>query len=343
MPRSSRGGWSSRLRGGARRAGGGVLARHRLGAGPADGARVAVLGDRDPARRHVESGSRASGGGAVLRRDAGLGRLRGRHPRGRDLVRRRHRVPARQLRGGPRRAADARVRAAPRRRRAARRCTGCDSAGTLVVTGGKASRAGADVALPDHRAHGRAARSRRRGVRAAAADVHPMGRQRCARRRRRRGHRADRSGCSTSPTSSRSTTSTAAPTPPSRSPGSRRGKQFDPAVVDAFCARRRRPARRTWTTSRTGPPSSTSEPRLQQRLTESELDAALEAIADFTDLRSRVAGRPFPSRRRPCRPRRGRTCGLPADDVVAAATRRAGARRRHARACRRRSSTSPGR
>ena len=56
------------------------------------------------------------------------------------------------------------------------------------------------------------------------------------------------------------------------------------------------------------------DPRLQHRLTESELDTALEAIADFTDLRS------------PCRSGHSRAvaalaagrglCGLPDEDVV---------------------------
>jgi HD-GYP domain-containing protein (c-di-GMP phosphodiesterase class II) len=65
----------------------------------------------------------------------------------------------------------------------------------------------------------------------------------------------------------------------------RRGKQFDPAVVDLFC---------TVAAEVLGDPSTETdwpgliaeEPSLQRRLPEGELDAALEAIADFTDLRS---------------------------------------------------------
>jgi HD-GYP domain-containing protein (c-di-GMP phosphodiesterase class II) len=65
----------------------------------------------------------------------------------------------------------------------------------------------------------------------------------------------------------------------------RRGKQFDPSVVDVFCA---------VAADVLGDPSTepdwhgliAEEPSLQRRLTEVELDAALEAIADFTDLRS---------------------------------------------------------
>ena len=64
-----------------------------------------------------------------------------------------------------------------------------------------------------------------------------------------------------------------------------RGEQFDPAVVDAF---RRAPDEvladldevTDWGASIDG------EPGLRQYLTGDELDAALEAIADFTDLRS---------------------------------------------------------
>lgn len=65
----------------------------------------------------------------------------------------------------------------------------------------------------------------------------------------------------------------------------RRGKQFDPAVVDTFCP---------VVADVLGDPSTepdwhaliAEEPGLQRRLTERELDAALEAVADFTDLRS---------------------------------------------------------
>jgi HD-GYP domain-containing protein (c-di-GMP phosphodiesterase class II) len=65
----------------------------------------------------------------------------------------------------------------------------------------------------------------------------------------------------------------------------RRGKHFDPTVVDAFCQVAREVL---------GDPDDEPdwralvdcEPSLQHRLTESQLDAALEAIADFTDLRS---------------------------------------------------------
>jgi HD-GYP domain-containing protein (c-di-GMP phosphodiesterase class II) len=65
----------------------------------------------------------------------------------------------------------------------------------------------------------------------------------------------------------------------------RRGKHFDPDVVDAFCP---------VAADVLGDPSRdldwqglvAVDPKLQRRLTEAELDAALEAIADFTDVRS---------------------------------------------------------
>jgi HD-GYP domain-containing protein (c-di-GMP phosphodiesterase class II) len=66
----------------------------------------------------------------------------------------------------------------------------------------------------------------------------------------------------------------------------RRGTQFDPNVVDAFCTLAadlfdELDEATDW------PTLIASDPRLQQRLSEAGLDSALEAIADFTDLRSR--------------------------------------------------------
>ncbi len=65
----------------------------------------------------------------------------------------------------------------------------------------------------------------------------------------------------------------------------RRGTQFDPVVVDAFAAVADDVlgdaiTEADWHTL------IADEPALQQRLSEEELDAALEAVADFTDLRS---------------------------------------------------------
>ena len=65
----------------------------------------------------------------------------------------------------------------------------------------------------------------------------------------------------------------------------RRGTQFDPEVVDAFCAVAAdvlgdQSADLDWQAL------MAEDHLLQRRLSESELDAALEAVADFTDLRS---------------------------------------------------------
>ena len=66
----------------------------------------------------------------------------------------------------------------------------------------------------------------------------------------------------------------------------RRGTQFDPAIVDAFTSVADEVLRDAtigddWTTV------IAAEPALQRRLREDELDLAFEAVADFTDLRSR--------------------------------------------------------
>ena len=95
---------------------------------------------------------------------------------------------------------------------------------------------------------------------------------------------------------------------------SRRGKQFDPEVVDAFCALGADLFEGLDETT-DWPTVISQDPRLNRPLTESGLDTALEVIADFTDLRSRsrtghsravalLAGRA------------GQSCGLPHGDVV---------------------------
>lgn len=93
-----------------------------------------------------------------------------------------------------------------------------------------------------------------------------------------------------------------------------RGGQFDPAVVDAFC---RAPDELLADLDAVGDWSASieREPGLQQRLNGEELDGALEAIADFTDLRS-------PSRAGHSRAVAGLSAraadlsGLPADEVA---------------------------
>jgi HD-GYP domain-containing protein (c-di-GMP phosphodiesterase class II)/DNA-binding CsgD family transcriptional regulator len=65
---------------------------------------------------------------------------------------------------------------------------------------------------------------------------------------------------------------------------SRRGTQFDPTLVDAFCAS----ANDLLRTDNAEPDyyELISDPTLQRHLTGDELDRALEVVADFTDLRS---------------------------------------------------------
>ena len=95
---------------------------------------------------------------------------------------------------------------------------------------------------------------------------------------------------------------------------SRRSTQFDPEVVDAFCEVATDlfdglDDATDWSTT------IADDPRLQQRLSESGLDTALEAIADFTDLRSR--SRSGHSRAvAELAARAGQVCGLSAGDVV---------------------------
>ena len=100
----------------------------------------------------------------------------------------------------------------------------------------------------------------------------------------------------------------------------RRGKHFDPAIVDAFTAN----APDVLDGLSSEPDWSTlvaEAPGLQHRLTEDELDGALEAIADFTDLRS--AYRAGHSRGvADLVTRAAAACNLPGSDVTA--VRRAG-------------------
>ena len=99
----------------------------------------------------------------------------------------------------------------------------------------------------------------------------------------------------------------------------RRGTRFDPKIVDVFCDVAPEVLGDTGGLDCHG--LIEAESSLQRHLSEPELDAALEAVADFTDLRS------------PCRAGHSRgvsdlaaraaaDCGLPTSDVVA--LRRAG-------------------
>ncbi len=65
----------------------------------------------------------------------------------------------------------------------------------------------------------------------------------------------------------------------------RRGTHFDPGVVDLFCGTAREVLADMDALAEFGTLIE-AEPGLRQQLTERELDSALEAVADFTDLRS---------------------------------------------------------
>jgi HD-GYP domain-containing protein (c-di-GMP phosphodiesterase class II) len=95
---------------------------------------------------------------------------------------------------------------------------------------------------------------------------------------------------------------------------SRRGRHFDPELVDLFCGTAREVLTDLDAVAELGALID-AEPGLRQHLSERELDSALEAVADFTDLRSR--------------PRAGhsravadlaaaaaRLCGLPEPEIV---------------------------
>jgi HD-GYP domain-containing protein (c-di-GMP phosphodiesterase class II) len=99
----------------------------------------------------------------------------------------------------------------------------------------------------------------------------------------------------------------------------RRGKQFDPAVVDAFCAIA--PSLLAGMSDTADPREYLAdEPALLRPMTDDEFDTALQVMADFTDLRS--ASRAGHSRGvAELAGAAARTVGLPAADVVA--TRRA--------------------
>ena len=258
--------------------------------------------------------------GAVLRRAAGLGGLRRRHLRGGDLVRRRHRLPRRQLPGRSRRAADAGLHAAATSVRAHRRCTDCASAGKLIVTGGQAVQRGlmshcsrppalaeqfglgADVCAPLQqmfaRWDGKGVPPDGRGEQDRAVDPavprrrHRRGPLQPARRRRRRRGRRER-----------------------------RGAQFDPDIVDEFCRARARAAGQDRRRTPTGSALIDAEPGLRTRALAS-LKSTMRSKPSPT---SPTCGRrtsPAIPRRRRSRRRRRRRDRTPGPEVVL--TRRAG-------------------
>ncbi|MCB0976491.1 MAG: HD domain-containing protein [Acidimicrobiales bacterium] len=92
------------------------------------------------------------------------------------------------------------------------------------------------------------------------------------------------------------------------------GSEFDPQVVDAFCRSTREvltglEQAADWGTLIDG------EPALQHRMDDAELDRALEAVADFTDLRSRSRSGHSRTVAR-LAAEAGAQFGLPAADVV---------------------------
>jgi hypothetical protein len=149
-----------------------------------------------------------------------------------------------------------------------------------------------------------------------------------------------RCGCSISLTPSRCSTGRAAWTPLSRwhGPGG-----ASTSTQEWWTCSARRPLR-CWPDMEAMAECTAlieAEPGLRRQLTERELDSALEAVADFTDLRSPVPSRALPRGSRPGRLGRRATraagpggCGL--------AARRSASRCRHARGCLLRSWTNPG-
>ena len=123
-----------------------------------------------------------------------------------------------------------------------------------------------------------------------------------------------RRGCSTSRTAWRCSTARGGVDGAIELARTRRGKQLDPDVVDAFCRAAGEvladlDAVADWDAL------IEREPALQRRLSCTELDRALEAVGDFTDLRSRCrAGHSavLP----PCPSSAAELCGLPADEVT---------------------------
>ena len=138
-------------------------------------------------------------------------------------------------------------------------------------------------------------------------------------------YRAARCGCSTSPTPSRCTTAPGDVDAAVEVARAGAASTSTPTVVDAFCARRRRRARRTRRAEPTGRPLIDAEPSTAATPHRGPSSTrALEAIADFTDLRSRVTGRPLPRRRR-ARRARGRANVRPPPTTTSWPLRRAGA------------------
>ena len=110
----------------------------------------------------------------------------------------------------------------------------------------------------------------------------------------------------------------------------RRGKQLRSGVGGPVLRRRPMMSSPTWTPWPRLEALIEAEPGLRRQLSERELDAALEAVADFTDLRSPFRAGSFPRGSPPGR-RSGRALRTAGPGDRDPATRRPGPRRRHAR------------
>ena len=263
---------------------------------------------------------------------------------GRGLVRRRHRVPRGQLRrrpgwvgrvrvlasATPGEAASALHRLRPRRP-------------VLVLTGGRRSPR-APVALPDHDS----ALADRLGLGADVCDplrqvftrwdgkgVPPGSAARTSRSRAAVPPRRRRRGVTTGPAGVDGGSA--------RWRGPAAARQFAPDVVDSFCEIARRGAADLADHGRPGR-AVVSEPHLQHRLSASGVGCRARGLADFTDLRSRLSGRPLAGRRRPGGRGGPAPCGLPPGrEVVTAVAGRDWSTTSGCTAYPSRSSTRPGR
>ena len=212
-----------------------------------------------------------------------LRRLPGLRQRGGAAVRRRHRLPGRRRRGRPGRLPGDGVHAAPGRSADLGVQPGPPGRGAHGDRGPRGGRADGEPLLGGRRA-GRPARARAPTCGPASSRPTPGGTARACPAtcratscRSRRGSRTSprRARCSTArPGSTPRSTWSARAAAPTSTPRSPRLVSTDPeALFDGH--RPRTPSTR----------SSTAEPVERRRLTDDELDHALDAIGDFCDLR----------------------------------------------------------
>ena len=225
---------------------------------------------------------RGGAGGRVLRGDAGVGRLHRRLLRALGAVRRRDRLPRRRQPHRPRGAAADGADAAAgggRARAAAAGAAGGDAGGDRRARRHR----GDDRALPGRGGDRGAPGPRPRGAAAAAARLLALGRQGHA---QGRGEALPwRSAWSTSRRSPRCTIASAGVEGAIAVTRERSGGQFDPRLATAFadCAHDLLDGleeESSWDAV------IAAEPALDKPLAEDEIDAALEAVADFSDLKS---------------------------------------------------------